>query len=133
MCHVQCDMDCSSVAPCEQCHNLCDLNGPANVCDMIWDKDECEATDGCSFNEGWWLCERSEITDEDRALEACHCGCDANECADAQSLRSTGCESCHLGCDSSQTCGSDAGSSDQIIACRAMSGMYPSVDPSVRP
>lgn len=102
------------------------------MCDVIWDMEECEATDGCTFNQGWWSCERSEITAEDRALEACHCGCDTNECADAQSLRSTGCDSCHSGCDPSPACGDDAGSSGPIIACRAMYGEYPSVTASVR-
>lgn len=127
MCHIQCDMVCSSVPPCERCHNLCDLNGPPHMCDNIWDMAECESTDGCTFNQMWWSCQRSEITDDDRQLEACHCGCDTHECADQQNLRSTGCDSCHSGCDSSSTCGSDTGSLRPIVACRVMYGEYPSV------
>eukprot|EP01046_Picozoa_sp_COSAG06_P027019 COSAG06_NODE_2361_length_7004_cov_49.479218_3_plen_933_part_00 len=130
LCHLQCDMDCSNMPPCESCHTMCEESSPAGRCGDIWDSVECSATDGCSFNMEWYGCENDrplgEMSAEDLAIDQCHCDCDSNQClADPMMdvLQDGGCDSCHMDCETA--CGADAAAE---IPCMVAGNMAPPLD-----
>jgi hypothetical protein len=73
MCDLQCEITCNRVLPCDACHMTCDLTVGADPFAPAED------------------------------IEACHCGCDGNECLPANNpiaRLSSDCGVCHLECDS---------------------------------